>query len=497
MTYRNPLLLLLLAVSAAMALQSETNHSADFERLSQQVQEMEHASYVNYKLIATALVFLMQIGFAFLETGYVHYMSANLQLLKNLTDICATGMAWMAVGSKIACLDYDSPVDWGYAWVFAATAGTIVSGSVAGRMHPYAYIVYNAINAAVLYPTVVALMWGEGREECLPIIDAEFHDFAGCGVVHLFGGFCSLSAVLFTGPRSTKEEPCKAVQPHNTPVAVLGHMLLFVGWFGFNPGSLARDEFPDGNLVGRILRNTVIGGSSGGAIAFIYGSILPKLLAPGGQSADLLSLGNGILAGLVAVTGSCDMDEVGYAMATLGCVGSLACFGTSKLLRSTFCECRSSCSCLQTRRKETVVVWWLEDTVDAVGVHGAAGMVGLLLPCAFHPNDIRFPVQLKAAVIICSIGFFGSSVVFALMRIKQDACTSGVCGCPEDVPFPMTVKQTAMDSGGADKEELGIVAYGLGKLSMITDEINGAPIGVQIRKISGLEDRIKAIEQKL
>ena len=211
---------------------------------------------------AAVLVLLMQAGFALVESGLTQAKNSGNIMMKNMMDACVGILVFAAVGFSIAypgdfngwfgfaqfgvadlmAMDVEGlipSVDFLFQAAFAAAAATIVSGAVAGRTNFKAYLVYSVVITALIYPIVVSWGWGGGW-----LADQGFVDFAGSGLVHLVGGVAALMGAIVIGPRLGKFKDGKpqAIPGHSTPMAVLGVMLLFIGWFGFNPGSeLAAD----------------------------------------------------------------------------------------------------------------------------------------------------------------------------------------------------------------------------------------------------------------
>jgi Amt family ammonium transporter len=315
--------------------------------------------------VAAALVFFMQAGFALLETGFVRSKNAATVMMKNLTDFCVGALAFFAVGfglaygTKVAGLfgsdtffllgDAYEPVTGGsleidflYQVVFAATAATIVSGAVAERMKFSGYLLTSLLMTALIYPIVVAWKWGGGWLDGLG-----FYDFAGSTLVHYTGGVAGLVGAMVLGPRIGRFVGGKVnpIPGHNIPFGVLGTMILFLGWFGFNGGSVLA---ADGAAVAPVLVTTTLAGAAGGLAATLYTWV--RYGKP-----DVGMACNGVLAGLVGITAGADrVSNLGAILVGLLC-GVLVVVSVAVLDRLR-----------------------IDDPVGAFSVHGTCGAVGTL-----------------------------------------------------------------------------------------------------------------------
>ncbi len=270
---------------------------------------------------AAVLVLFMQAGFALVEAGLTQAKNSANIMMKNMMDACVGILVFAAVGFSIAypgdfngwfgfaqfgIADFMSQdveglipsVDFLFQAAFAAAAATIVSGAVAGRTQFKAYLVYSVVITGLIYPMVVSWGWGGGW-----LSDLGFVDFAGSGLVHMVGGVAALMGAVIIGPRlgKYKNGKAQAIPGHSMPMAILGVMILFIGWFGFNPGSeLAADL-----AVPIIAVFTAFAAAAGGATAMAVSWIVLK-------KPDVSMAGNGMLAGLVAIcSGIGDMNAFG------------------------------------------------------------------------------------------------------------------------------------------------------------------------------------------
>lgn len=297
--------------------------------------------------IAAVLVLLMQPGFAMLECGFNESKNAVNILFKNLmdlslgvllfyiigynlmygTDIAGGFFAWGGFGvseklgadASAVAGTLHPQVDWLFQVAFAATAATIVSGAVAGRMQFRSYLIYSAVLTAVIYPISGFWKWGGGWLDGLG-----FHDFAGSLVVHAVGGFAGLAGAMALGPRIGRYSPkgkSQAILGHNLPLATLGVFILWVGWYGFNPGSqLAFTGAVNTDATVLIAANTTLAAAAGALLAMLSGWVVFK-------KPDLSMALNGALAGLVGITANCDCVSNMEAIIIGGVAGMLVVSG--------------------------------------------------------------------------------------------------------------------------------------------------------------------------
>ena len=277
-----------------------------------------HLDYV-WTLVAAALVFFMQAGFACVEAGFTRAKNAVNIMMKNLMDFAVGSIAFWAIGfglmfgvsasgwigtSGFFLSDFTPGGDpwvlafWMFQVVFAATAATIVSGAMAERTKFSAYLVYSFFISAFIYPIMGGWAWGGLYHGGGWLEKLGFIDFAGSTVVHSVGGWAALAGAIVLGPRigkyDSKGRP-RAIPGHNLPLAALGVFILWLGWFGFNPGSTTA-----GNKdIAMIFVNTNLAAAAGVVSALItIWSIAKK--------PDLAMALNGGLAGLVAITAPCN-----------------------------------------------------------------------------------------------------------------------------------------------------------------------------------------------
>ena len=331
-----------------------------------------------WALVAIFLIFFMHAGFAMLESGQVRSKNVANQLTKNMLTWAIGVVVFFLVGMGIAenfgalvgggesseltmfgAGESSGWVMWLFSAVFAMTAATIVSGAVAGRARLRAYLGYTLLLAAVIYPVVSGMVWYGGDTPILT--DIGFHDFAGGMVVHGMGGIAGLTAAYVLGARIDRyneDGSVNVIPGHSMTFAVLGALILAFGWYGFNVGTAATVFAVEGgeltlgaySFVGRVVMATTLGmamGAVGAAVAslFLNGKV------------DTLYVANGLLAGLVGVTGVADVITPMGALA----LGLLA--GVQLPLVFTFVEKYLK----------------IDDVCAVFPVHGSAGVLGIVL----------------------------------------------------------------------------------------------------------------------
>ncbi|MDX2379697.1 MAG: ammonium transporter [Acidimicrobiia bacterium] len=333
--------------------------------------------------IAGCLVFFMQAGFALVEAGLTRAKNVVNIFAKNIADAIVGVLAFFATGYAIAFggggkwigdeafflsgQDMGIPADGGlsvatvffFQAVFAATAVTIASGAMAERTKFTSYLIFSVLMTGFIYPVVVHWTWGNGLIADMSVGDAVYSDFAGSGIVHMTGGVAALMGAMFLGPRIGKYGPDgrpRAIPGHNIPFAMLGVFILWLGWFGFNPGSeLAAD-----GAVMAVALNTMLAAAAGGLAT--AATIWIKAGKP-----DLAMIGNGVLAGLVAITAPCGAVNAGMSI-VIGAVGGII------VVFSVLFFDRIH----------------IDDPVGAISVHGVVGAWGLLSVGLFAQFDDAF-----------------------------------------------------------------------------------------------------------
>lgn len=379
--------------------------------------EMQFAIDTFYFLVMGALVMWMAAGFSMLEAGMVRSKNTAEILTKNIglfAIACTTYMVYgydimygggvMLEGIETVAKDatYAAPSDFFFQVVFVATAMSIVSGAVAERMKLFAFFAFAVVFTGVIYPMEGAWTWnGESVFGLFVLGDLGFSDFAGSGIVHMAGAAAALAGVMVLGARKgkyNKDGSSNAIPGANMPLATLGTFILWMGWFGFNGGSvLAMASKESANAVAMVFLNTNAA-AAGGVIAAL---ILVKLLW---GKADLTMALNGALAGLVAITAGPDTPTALEAT-LIGAVGGvLVVFSISVLDK----------------------VFKIDDPVGAISVHGVVGLWGLLA-VPLTNSGVSFTGQLAGAGTIF-VWVFGTSMVLWLIlkavmgiRISEEA----------------------------------------------------------------------------
>jgi Amt family ammonium transporter len=317
-------------------------------------------------LLCAFLVFFMQAGFAFVESGFCRAKNATNLMMKNLMDFVVGSLVFFAIGYALmmgsdfggiigttgwflhgSAYDVHEYLIWMFEVVFAATAATIVSGGVAERIKFPVYLFYSAVVSALVYPLYGHWVWGGGWLSKLPFGMGAL-DFAGSGIVHELGGVIALVGAIMLGPRIGKFDKHGKVKPvpgHSITMAALGVFILWFGWFGFNPGS---------TLSAHELRIAVIAVNTNLAAAAAALAALLLMKFRHGKW-DLSMALNGVLAGLVAITAPCAWVEA-WAAVVIGIIaGILVCVAVIALDKLH-----------------------IDDPVGAFPVHGVNGMWGLI-----------------------------------------------------------------------------------------------------------------------
>jgi ammonium transporter, Amt family len=331
----------------------------------------ESADAVNMLWIATAaaLVFLMQAGFALLESGMSRAKNSLNVVMKNYMDVCIGTLIFWAVGYGLMFgtnlsgwfgtdgffPNHAEPMTWGvilFQTMFAATAVTIASGAMAERTRYNAYLIGALVITGFIYPVFGSWVWNADGW----LAKMGFIDFAGSTVVHSVGAWCALAGIIVVGPRlgrfGPRGEP-REIRGHNLTLVALGGFILWFGWFGFNGGSTLSASVD----IGLINLNTQLAASAGAVATVLLASIM-------GRPVLLTETINGSLAGLVGITAGCASMAPGYALITGLIAGVVCVFGQQLLLKMK-----------------------LDDVVGAVSVHGFAGAWGTVAAGIFYIDD--------------------------------------------------------------------------------------------------------------
>lgn len=363
-----------------------------------------------YFLVCGALVMWMAAGFAMLEAGLVRAKNTTEILTKNVALFSIACVMYMACGYAIMYggdyflsgitgdglagaeepATYAPSADFYFQVVFVATAMSIVSGAVAERMKLWSFLTFAIVMTGFIYPVEGSWTWGEHSVFGLYTLgELGFRDFAGSGIVHLAGASAALAGVLLLGPRAGKyraDGSVVVIPGANLPLATLGTFILWLGWFGFNGGSvLATASVDSANAVAVVFMNTN-GAASGGLI----GALLSSRFLFG--KADLTVALNGALAGLVAITAGPDTPSALQAVLFGVLGGVLVTFSIIALDKLK-----------------------IDDPVGAISVHGVVGLLGLLL-VPITNNESSFSGQLIGAASIFLWVFATSFIVFLIIK---------------------------------------------------------------------------------
>lgn len=358
--------------------------------------------------ICAVLVLFMQAGFAMVEAGFNGGKNTINILFKNLMDMSIGGILYYLIGYGLMypgafngflgfagmgipaqdALDASYyphfQTDFLFQVAFAATAATIVSGAVAGRMQFRSYLIYSAVLTAFIYPIAGSWQWGGGW-----LSEMGFHDFAGSLIVHAVGGFAGLAGAIALGPRIgrfNKDGTANPMPGHNITAATLGVFILLIGWFGFNPGSvLAMTGESNTIAVVLVAVNTFLAACSGAFLA-----MLTSYFVNGGKP-DLGITLNGMLAGLVGITANADLVTNGSALVIGGIAGVLVVGGMILLEKLK-----------------------IDDPVGAWPVHGLCGIWGGIATALFGGASLG--VQLLGSVVYAGWAFALMLIVFYIIK---------------------------------------------------------------------------------
>ena len=401
--------------------------------------ELEFALNTFYLLMSGALVMWMAAGFTMLEAGLVRSKNASEIVTKNLglfsiacvmyltcgffimypgdsaisSWIPGFSFSYLSLGMSSQDMSYGSyseASDFFFQVVFVATAMSIVSGAVAERMKLLPFFAFAVILTGFIYPVQGYWKWGGGGLDALG-----YTDFAGSGVVHLCGAAAALAAVSILGARKGKygkDGSVNAIPGSNIPIAALGALVLWLGWFGFNGGSqLAIHTASDAIAVGQVFLNTNMAAAGG-----VIGALFASRIFSG--KADVTMAINGAIAGLVAITAAPDSPSGGLAT-FIGLIGGIIVY--------------FSVITLDTKFK-------IDDPVGAISAHGVVGIWGIMATPLSGAG--AFGTQALGALII-----FGWVFITSYIALKTLDSLVGIRASEEDEEL------------GLDKAEIGIEAY--------------------------------------
>ncbi len=389
--------------------------------MEQNIYQLQYAMDTFYFLICGALVMWMAAGFSMLEAGLVRAKNTTEILTKNVALYAIACLSYLTIGydimygggvflSGIETVDptkvlesfsqreggftgdaiYSAASDFFFQVVFVATAMSIVSGAVAERMKLWSFLAFSVVLTAVIYPVEGSWTWGGNAVFGLyTLADLGFSDFAGSGIVHMAGAAAALAGVLLLGARQgkyTKDGRINAIPGANLPLATLGTFILWMGWFGFNGGSVLKlGDISSSHSVAMVFLNTNAAAAAGAVSALIIAKVLFK-------KADLTMTLNGALAGLVAITAEPSTPtplQASLFGAIAGGIVVLSILSLDKLK--------------------------IDDPVGAISVHGVVGLFGLLIVPLTNSTS-SFSGQLIGAITIFVWVFVTSFVVWFMLK---------------------------------------------------------------------------------
>jgi Amt family ammonium transporter len=386
-----------------------------FSSLGTELEEYAFSINTVWVLITAALVFFMQAGFALVEAGFTRSKNTTNILFKNLMDFVIGTIVFWAIGFGIMFGSKNG--FWGgidlftqhtyrsdmpdmafliFQTVFAATAATIVSGAMAERTKFNAYLMYSAVISLIIYPVSGHWAWGGGW---LSQMATPFHDFAGSSVVHMVGGMAAMMGAITLGPRIGKYDKngkAKAIPGHSITLATLGVFILWIGWFGFNPGSqLAAAGTVNATAIALIFVTTNLAAAGGALATMLFIWLLYK-------KPTLSMTLNGALAGLVAITAGCDAVTPGGALI----IGFIA--GILVVLSVEFFD----------------KIVKIDDPVGAISVHGICGAFGTLMVGVFSKSQgllygngaALLKSQFIGVISIAAWAIFTAFILFRLLK---------------------------------------------------------------------------------
>lgn len=367
-------------------------------------------SNLNYvwTLIAACLVFFMQAGFAMVESGFTRAKSAVNIMMKNLMDFSMGSMAFWAIGFGIMfgtsntgwfgtdgffLSGWTGPEGdqwvlafWMFQCVFAATAATIVSGAVAERIKFTGYLIYSIVLCAIIYPIFGSWAWGSLLNGGGWLEGMGFIDFAGSTVVHSIGGWAALAGAIVLGPRLGKygkNGEVRAIPGHNIPMAAIGVFILWLGWFGFNPGSTTTGD----SSIAMIFVTTNLSAAAGSILAMLTSWIMFK-------KPDIGMSLNGALAGLVGITAGCANVSPGSAIIIGAISGVLVVFSVI-----------------------TIDKMHIDDPVGAVSVHGVCGAWGTLAAGLFNMGGTNMKIITTQLIGMGAAFVWAFGTAFILFKV--------------------------------------------------------------------------------
>mgnify|MGYP005847309059 CR=1 FL=1 len=390
-----------------------------------EISEFQHNLDIIWIIIAAALVIFMQAGFTALESGLTRAKNSINVAMKNLVDFIAAVLVFWLIGyglmfgdswdgwwgtTAFALDGVDEPMELAifvFQVAFAGTAATIVSGAVAERMRFATYVISAIVVVAIIYPVSGHWIWASGGW----LAEIGFVDFAGSTVVHSLGGWVGLAGALLLGPRLGRfdaDGKPRKIHGQSLVLAVIGVIILWFGWFGFNGGSTLTASAD----VAAIIANTLLAAAAGGLSCFVT-----SLTFNGGQI-SIEKMLNGVVGGLVAITAGAAAVTMPGAL-FIGLIGGVVVYFS-----------------------EEAVLHWLkvDDPVNVISAHGVAGAWGTLALALFAPLEnlpldsrwAQFMVQAQGVIAVFLWGFITGLILFGLfkamrlLRVSEEAEHTGL-----------------------------------------------------------------------
>ena len=432
--------------------------------------EVKGADIINpintaWVLIAAFLVFGMQVGFTMLEAGFCRSRETVNVLMECIVDTCLCGILFFAVGFAFmfshgngliglnwfflqgAPATYEGTgiaflAFWLFQFAFADTCSTITSGAMIGRTSFIGDLLYSFAVSGFIYPIIGHWVWGPdgflvtmGTEgNFLASLGISFHDFAGSTVVHTIGGFIALAGAIALGPRLGrvfKRDGGAPMPPHDLTIAAAGGLILWFGWYGFNPGStLSAMDFEG---VGRVAANTTLAACAGGLTAMLYAYISLKKW-------DLGATVNGFLAGLVAITCPCYWVSPTGAI-LLGGIGGVLVIMATELLE------------------------WLriDDPIGAVPVHGFCGIWGTLALGLFASGEfgVTGSIAPDHSAPLTGLFYGGGTTVLIAQAVGSGIVTAATFGSALILMYAIKAMGVLRVSAEGELEGLDIFEHGV------------------------------------
>lgn len=481
---------------------------AQVDALKLQLNDVASGADEMWHLVAAIFVFFMQAGFAMLEAGNVQSKNALNILFKNMCDACISALGYWLIGYGIAygaskngfigtkggyalsddAFNPDGPnIDdeesrnlyyhnWFFQWVFVSTAATIVSGSVSERCKIDAYFIYSFFISTFIYPIITCWCWGDGWLSPFPeqkylagdfifggMRSNNFVDFAGSGVVHMVGGISGLVGAMVLGPRIGRfnaDGTANSLRGHNMTIGLLGTLILWIGWYGFNAGSTLCIVGSCAKIASKVAVTTTIGAAASGAAMITYQRFFC-------DHYELGDVGNAILAGLVSITGSCAVIDP-WAAFIIGIIGCGTFVSGSRAL----------------------TYFQIDDPLDAAPIHGLCGAWGVLAVGIFGTDKNAAYVGYLASAAGENPFTRGQQFAVQLAGLFSilgwTLVTSGILFLGIDYTIGMRVDRDT-ENTGLDESEHGGSAYNPGDVG----DSEGSPMASSLGDVTLHVQKVK------